>query len=229
MENSNEWVDFLIGEEEIKEISKDDVETDDSLIMKYSKHNFINKDKNAINKLGLDEFIILDTETTGISKRDEVIEVGAVHVKNGEIINRFHHYIIPTVSISKGAQDVHGLSISFLKKNGKNANAVYYELLKFIRRLPIVCHNVPFDKRLLDQHSKKIGVKLELNSGFDTLDLARKMLQNVPSNKLTDLIDVFNLRGGLNSHSAMDDVIATYRLWKVLKKAAKMKNAIKEN
>ncbi len=37
-----------------------------------------------------------------------------------------------------------------------------------------------------------------------------------------------DLRKGLNSHSAMDDVMATFRLWKVLKKAAKMRNALNE-
>ena len=227
MENLNDWVDILT-EEEIPQKEIEDVVADDSVIMKYSKHNFVKKDHKAIGRLGINEFIILDTETTGISKRDEVIEIGAIHVRDGEIVNKFHHYIIPTIRISKGAQDVHGLSLAFLKKNGKDASAVFYELLKFIHRLPIVCHNVPFDKRLLDQHSKKIGMKLELNAGFDTLDLSRKMLSDVPSNKLTDLIDLFDLRKGLNSHSAMDDVMATFRLWKVLKKAAKMRNALNE-
>lgn len=182
---------------------------------RYAKPK-IAADVDLWNKFSVNEFVVLDTETTGIGYKDEVVELAAVRVRDFVIVDQFQTYIIPTVSISKEAQAVHGLSLSFLKENGRNAKDVFSEFRDWLGDTHITGHNVMFDKGKIEGHGNKVGVKFNLNVLFDTLQISRRFMV-MENHKLDNIVDRLDLRKGLKSHSALDDVIATLRYCSVLR------------
>jgi len=180
------------------------------------KQNLQGISKQLGSTLDLDEFVVIDTETTGLGSVDEVVEIAAISVKNFNIVNTFHYYIVPTTRISQQAQAVHGLSKEFLEKNGNEAKVVFELFKSFIGKLPIVGHNVKFDIGKIKYHSRKSGVKIDLEIGFDTLILSR-LIMDRSSHKLEKIIDDYGLRKDLSSHNALDDVLGTLRYASMLK------------
>jgi DNA polymerase III epsilon subunit-like protein len=162
------------------------------------------------------EYVAIDTETTGIGTDDQVVDIAAIRVVNDEIKEKFQRFIIPTIRMNKKAEDIHGLSQDFLCKNGRPAQDVFKEFKVFLDGLPVIGHNVFFDKRMIETHSKSVGVPIKLNIAFCTLQLSRKIL-DLNSHKLQDIVEKFNLNEGLTSHSALDDAIASKRYADLLK------------
>ena len=188
-------------------------------IKKFMKQS-IKEDNDIWNYLNTEKFIVLDTETTGTSRSDQVIELAAVKLENYSIIDTFREFIIPTVPISKGAEAVHGISKEFLEKNGKDAKDVFIKFKKFAEDYKIVGHNVDFDRKKIKYHSILYDINIDLKILFDTLKVSRNFMA-MNNHKLADIIDRLNLREGLDSHSAIDDVIATVRYAAVLRNVYK--------
>lgn len=169
------------------------------------------------NNLCTKDFIVLDAETTGIKNTDEVIEVAAIKVENYKIVDQYQAYIIPTIKIPQESINVHGITNEFIRENGRDGRVVFQELEHFIGDLGCVGHNVSFDKKKIEYHSKKIiGYSVKINIIFDTLQISRRLMQ-MPDHKLENIINRLNLREGLRSHSALDDVVATARYAALLK------------
>ncbi len=150
---------------DVKKEQKEQNKEQDQYIQKIAKcvrKDFLSN-VNYISQIGLDEFVVLDTETTGIGKMDEVVELAALRLKNYKVIGKFHSYINPGVPISPKAFEVHGLTKEFLAEKGRNAKDVFEEFKIFVNGSPIVGHNVNFDKDKIENHSKKSKVKIDLN------------------------------------------------------------------
>jgi DNA polymerase-3 subunit alpha (Gram-positive type) len=90
------------------------------------------------------------------------------------------------------------------------------EFMDFCRDVPLIGHNIIlFDYRMLKIKAMKIGMPFE-KRGIDTLVIARKMLQHLPSRKLGDLCEHYAISLE-NAHRAYDDAYATYELYLKLK------------
>ncbi|SBT62985.1 exonuclease domain-containing protein [Candidatus Tremblaya princeps] len=96
-------------------------------------------------------YVVLDTETTGLSPRyHRLAEVGCVEIARGSITgNYFHAYINPRQSMTRGAQAVHGLRDEFLATQ-PTFSAIAQRLLFFLCRSTLVGHNLSFDLNFLD-------------------------------------------------------------------------------
>lgn len=99
--------------------------------------------------------LFLDTETTGFSALDQVIEV-AVLERTGEL--RFDVRIRPTVEISEGASDVHGLIAEMLVECPTFGD-VWPRLAAVLRNRVLVTYNADFDMRLLAQSVEAVDTK----------------------------------------------------------------------
>jgi len=64
---------------------------------------------------------VIDTETTGLSKKDEIVEIAAMKITDGKPNGTYHSYIIPTIPVPPVVVKIHGLDNEFLKKNGNQA------------------------------------------------------------------------------------------------------------
>ncbi|AEK38405.1 DNA polymerase III, subunit epsilon [Candidatus Tremblaya princeps PCVAL] len=96
-------------------------------------------------------YVVLDTETTGLSPRyHRLAEVGCVEIACGRITgNYFHAYINPRQRMTRGAQAVHGLRDEFLATQPA-FSAIAQRLLFFLCQSTLVGHNLSFDLNFLD-------------------------------------------------------------------------------
>jgi DNA helicase-2/ATP-dependent DNA helicase PcrA len=164
--------------------------------------------------LDCEDYVVLDTETTGIDPHtDEVIEVGAIRVRCGEMTDSFQALIQPTGTVGD-SQSVHGISDAQLAEEGRDPAEVFAELQAFIGDTPIAGHNLRFDIRMLTSHSARLGTPMALPIHFDSLRYARRLLK-MDSYRLGDLATALDLEVE-PTHRAIDDVKTTVLLLKHL-------------
>ncbi|MDR2867479.1 MAG: 3'-5' exonuclease [Acholeplasmatales bacterium] len=166
-------------------------------------------------------YIVLDIETTGLSPQmDEIIEIGAIKVVDGEIKEVFNHLVWVENSLSEFITNLTGITTKMLELEGVPVKKVLGDLRLFIENLPIVGHNVNFDIGFIQhQMGLNLGIVLE-NPLIDTLTLARRHYRSY-NYKLDTLAKQFNKKY-FPSHRAINDVLATYELYEGLLKIEKI-------
>jgi len=153
----------------------------------------------------LDSFVVLDLETTDRDPdKCDIVELAAVRVRNGEIVEEITTLIKPDKPISQGAQAVHGIKPEDVE-NKPSLKSFWPKLRSFIGEDILIAHNgFNFDFPILDRMSRKLeGIKLP-NARYDSLVLARSLFPG-ESNSIDSLIDRFHLTAG-NRHRALEDV-----------------------
>jgi len=124
--------------------------------------------------------IFLDTETTGLDPNQghRVIEIAAVEMSNRQLTsNHFHTYLNPSREIDLAAQEVHGITLEFLKDKPFFKD-IASELLDFLKDSEVIIHNAPFDVGFINMELGKISFdKLDKQplTIFDSLKLAKEI------------------------------------------------------
>lgn len=146
--------------------------------------------------------IILDTETTGLepSKGHRVIEIGCVELINRQLTNNhFHTYINPERDIDAGAQQIHGITLTFLRDK-PTFKTIFQTFLDFVDGAELIIHNAPFDVGFLNHEFNLLGYTARNLTDhcrvIDTLALA-KQLHPGQRNNLDALCKRYNVD---NSH-----------------------------
>lgn len=110
-----------------------------------------------------DEYICLDCETTGLNpKKDEILSIGAVHIKKNKILMRktLNIFVKPSQKIKEDSIKIHQIRPVDLQNAVKPEDAIL-ELLDFIGNRPIVGYYIKFDIAMISKYTKKlIGVPL---------------------------------------------------------------------
>ena len=140
--------------------------------------------------------VILDTETTGLSIKDDhrIIEIACIETKNLIPTNNvFYKLINPEREISEDAKKIHGYTNERLKEEPKFKD-IAKDLIEFIENKKLVIHNAPFDISFLNHEFKKINMKLinDKKNIVDTLEIARSKYPG-SSNSLDNLCKKFNI------------------------------------
>ena len=158
------------------------------------------------------EFIVLDIETSGLSpnKGGRIIEIGAVKLINGNIVEEFEQLLYPEMKIYQKTTDLTGITNEMLLNQ-----PVFREVLpkfhKFISNSTIVAHNANFDwERFLKHYFNQVGIRPK-NQVIDTLAIAKNNYPNLQSYKLGELCKYFNIDLE-NAHRAIHDARATSQL-----------------
>lgn len=120
--------------------------------------------------------VALDTETTGTSNEDKIVEIACIEVIDGVIGKSWQTLINPKREISAGALRVHGLTNEFLEGQ-PTFDEVVDDLNLFINKSTILAHNISFDMRMLNNEYNAIGVEPLKNQTLCTLAAARKALR----------------------------------------------------
>lgn len=162
-----------------------------------------------------DELVILDFETTGLSADyDRVIEVGAVIVRGGQIIDSFAQLMDPGQSIPPFITSLTGISPAMIKGQ-PSPKTVMPRLKTFMGNRPILAHNASFDRRFLHAEMARANLQVE-NPMLCSLLLSRRLLLDVKNHKLGTLAAYFNIETG-RAHRALDDVKVTAEVWAQLR------------
>ena len=154
-------------------------------------------------------YIIFDLETTGLSPQyAEIIEIGAVRVSDGLIVERFQTYVKPYGKIPASITALTGISEK-QTENAPRINEVFPFFKKFIGNDVLIAHNSSFDCRFLAAVCCMMQETLG-NSVLDSVQMARAYIKGVPNYKLETLKNHFGIR--LPSHNALDDCTVTYNV-----------------
>lgn len=156
----------------------------------------------------LDEvFVVFDIETTGFSaENDRIIEIGAVKVQYGKVLERFSTFVNPKVPIPFKIEKLTGINDSMVM-GAPEIDAVIPKFLEFCRDAVMVAHNAEFDTSFIKNKAQKLGLTVD-NTILDTLGLARTLLPQLHNHKLDTLCKHFNVLLA-NHHRAVDDAEAT--------------------
>ena len=157
--------------------------------------------------------IVLDFETTGLSPDygDRAIEIGAVRIKNGKVVDRFQELMNPGRRIDSFIEDYTGITNSMLK-DAPPCKDVMAQFANFIEGYNLVAHNASFDKRFLDAELKKISRNYSGKFVCSML-LARRIYQDAPNHKLGTLVEYANIPSTGAFHRALYDSEMTTKLW----------------
>jgi len=150
-------------------------------------------------------FTAVDLETTdNDTTKAEIVEIAAVRVRDGEIVERFSSLVKPRVPISPAASATHGISERDIA-TASRFDEIWPKFRAFCGDDVIVAHNgYEFDFKILARMSKELGKLFDLCT-YDTLPLARDLYPT--SRKLVDLARQFGIDAG-RSHRALDDTLA---------------------
>ncbi len=149
------------------------------------------------------EFVVFDIETTGLSPlTDKITEIGAVLVKNRQIIDRFNTFADPEMSLSEKIVELTGITDDMLKGAPSQKEAVK-SFLDFAGERILIAHNAGFDTSFIRKASDDFGLEFK-NTYFDTVALSRYVNPELKKHKLDTLAQYFGL-GDFNHHRASDD------------------------
>lgn len=163
-----------------------------------------------------DSYVVVDLETTGLSfTEDEIIEIGAILVKDKQIEASYSALIKPNKKLPASIQSLTGISNEMLDVEGRVLSEVILEFLTFVEDLPIVSHNVNFDYGFLRLACQNLNLPLLSNRSIDTLSLARRLLDDVRDFKLQTLVEYFNIETD-TKHRSLADCISIHMVYEKL-------------
>lgn len=136
------------------------------------------------------DYVLYDLETTGISSLyDEVIEISAVKVRNGKIVDEFSELVNPGRAIPYAASSVNNISDKMVE-NARSFEKVLPEFLAFARDDVLAGHNIAgFDMKFLYRDCEKYFGQTLTNDYIDTLAIAKLCFPEWKHRKLSDLAE----------------------------------------
>ena len=155
--------------------------------------------------------VVFDIETTGFSPlKNRIIEIGAVRVEEGRIVDKFSSFVNPDVPIPFEIEKLTGINDNMVLDAPK-IDRVLPEFLEFCRGAVMVAHNAGFDISFIKENARQQG--LEFNpTVLDTVSLARVLLPNLNRFKLDTVAKELKINLA-NHHRAVDDAGATAEIF----------------
>ena len=172
-----------------------------------------------------DEYVVFDIETTGFSnKNDAITEIGAVKIKNCEIVDTFSQLINPKRPIPEKIQKLTGITDE-LVADKPFIEEVLPNFLEFCSGSVLVAHNSDFDTGFIREKSFEQKLNYDFDA-IDTLVLSRLIMTELKNHKLNTIAKELDISLE-NHHRAVDDATATAHIF--LKFIEKLKNMDIEN
>ena len=152
-----------------------------------------------------DEIVCFDIETTGLKVTQEAItEIGAVRLRNGEIVETFQTFVDPERRLTPEIIGLTGITDDMLRGAPKLKDALT-AFLAFAGGAPLAAHNAEFDISFIRAGCRKCGIPFE-PTYIDTLILAQNLLPGLGKYKLDIVADHLQLPQ-FNHHRASDDAV----------------------
>ena len=156
-------------------------------------------------KLTEELYVVFDLETTGLypNSGDSIIEIGAVKIKQGKIIDRYDELIYPGKLLSDEIIKITGINNEMLKDKRKEEESVK-DFLKWVGDLPLVAHNAKFDISFIDMALQKYNLDKLNNVVIDTLGLSRYLESSERYHNLATLVKRYDIPWDESKHHRAD-------------------------
>ena len=163
----------------------------------------------------LNEYIVFDTETTGLQpySGDKIIEFSLLKYKDGKLIDKFVSLVNPGCQLPTIIIELTGINDNDLIDKPQ-MSAYITKIIDFINNGVIIGHNIPFDIDFLKCEINRCNLDTpDLNVEYiDTLDMVKKTIYDVDNNKLETLKKYFGIQ--TTSHRAEADCETTNEVYK---------------
>ncbi|MBR4669754.1 MAG: PolC-type DNA polymerase III [Butyrivibrio sp.] len=152
-------------------------------------------------------FVVFDIETTGFSPiKNKIIEIGAVKIVNGEIVDRFSEFINPEVPIPYKITKLTSITDDMVI-DAPTREVIIPKFVEFCKDAVLVGHNVGFDISFINQNCKELGIDVDYTT-VDTLWLSRYFFPLQAKHTLDAVAKTLNVVLG-HHHRAVDDAECT--------------------
>ena len=166
-------------------------------------------------------------ETTGLSfKTEKITELGAVKLKNGEIIDTFESFVNPEKPIPDKIVQITNITDDMVK-DAPTIEEILPKFIEFMGDSVLVAHNASFDIGFIRYNAEQIGYKLD-NTYIDTLRLAKELFPDYKKYKLGIIAENLGIKVEV-AHRALDDVITLVKVFNVMIDMMKEKGISKIN
>lgn len=150
-------------------------------------------------------YVVFDLETTGFNAggKDSIIEIGAVKIKDGVILEKYDELIDPKRPLPEKITQVTSITDDMLKGKRNEEDAVK-AFKEWVGDLPMVAHNAKFDTSFIEMAYHKYNLGDFLNPVIDTLELSRTMDNTYARHSLSALVKRYNVPFDEESHHRGD-------------------------
>ena len=150
-------------------------------------------------------YVVFDFETTGFNAGGaySIIEIGAVKIKNGEILEKYDELINPGRPLPQKIIDVTNITDDMLEGKDNEENAVK-RFIAWFGDCPMVAHNAKFDVSFLEMAYKKYNLGTFTNPVIDTLELSRTMDNTYARHSLSALVKRYEVPWDESAHHRGD-------------------------
>ena len=162
---------------------------------------------------GLQNYVCLDLETTGLNpKRDRIIEVGMVKVREGKVKEHFSCLLDPEQRLEERVREITGIREEELKGQPR-LKEMLPSILEFLEDDVLLGHSILFDYSFLKRAFTNEKIPFE-RKGTDTLKIARRVVEDCESKSLESLCRHYKIQ--YRAHRALSDACATIDLYNIL-------------
>ena len=156
-------------------------------------------------ELTKETYVVFDLETTGLypNSFDTIIEIGAVKICDGIIIDKFDELINPNKELSPDIIKITGITNEMLTGK-RNEEEVLKDFMKWVSGLPMVAHNAKFDVSFIEKAYENYNMGKFDNIVIDTLGLSRYLESSERYHNLATLVKRYNIPWDEDKHHRAD-------------------------
>ena len=159
------------------------------------------------------QYTVLDLETTGLDYgRDQIIEIGALRVRNGAVESTFCRLVRQERPLPAEVTALTGITDEMLTENGQALDAALSALAEFVGSDRLLCWNASFDQTFLQLGCSRCGIPIIRNKAEDVLTLARKTAKDLANYRLATVAQHFGIDCS-GVHRALTDCYLTHAVF----------------
>lgn len=181
----------------------------------YFVNDLVPAVKGESNRPLLGEFISFDIETTGLNPgKERITEIGAVKIRNGEVVDSFDTFVNPEMPIPLKITELTGITDEMVRDAPLEKEAIQAFYAFCGEDAVLIAHNADFDTSFIRVAAKRNGMDFQYPY-IDTVPMCRSMLKDIKNAKLDTVAKYLKL-DPFNHHRACDDAAVLGKIFIVL-------------
>lgn len=162
----------------------------------------------------INTYVSFDLETTGLKvESDSIIEIGAVKVVNGKVVDRFMEFLKPSEPISTMITEITGITNDMVA-DARDTAEIIGDFIVFCEDHVLLGHNIIFDYKFTKKYARRYGCSFH-KKGIDTLKIARTVHKDLESKSLAILCEHYGVTNSA-AHRAYHDALATAKIYHMM-------------